>query len=87
MPSSYGNAPVDQSVTLGAANHGDRHNEIWAFVDDLSLKANSSDNKSTTAARPSASSVSIGYQWFDTTLNRPIWSNGTSWRYADGTAA
>lgn len=40
----------------------------------------------TTAARPSASVAGVGYQYFDTTLSRPIWSTGTGWVDAGGIA-
>lgn len=39
----------------------------------------------TTAARPSASSVGAGTMIYDTTLSIPIWSNGTVWKNAAGT--
>lgn len=38
-----------------------------------------------TASRPSASTVGQGAQWFDQTLHKPIWSDGTNWRDASGT--
>lgn len=41
---------------------------------------------STTAARPAASSVPAGGRFYDTTLSKPIWSDGTTWRDAMGTA-
>lgn len=37
-----------------------------------------------TASRPSASGSRKGSSWFDTTLNKPIWSDGTNWRDATG---
>lgn len=41
----------------------------------------------TTAQRP-AKSPFIGFMYFDTTLNRPIWARtSTTWVYSDGTAA
>lgn len=40
---------------------------------------------STTAARPTAAAAGVGGHLFDTTLGKPIWSNGTSWRDAAGT--
>lgn len=40
----------------------------------------------TTAARPSASAIVPGSQFYDTTLSKPIWSDGTAWRDATGTA-
>ena len=39
-----------------------------------------------TASRPSASAVGAGSQFFDSTLNRPIWSTGTGWVDAAGAA-
>lgn len=39
-----------------------------------------------TGSRPPASGYSAGAQWFDTTLSKPIWSDGTVWRDAAGTA-
>lgn len=39
----------------------------------------------TTANRPSASAVGNGSQFYDDTLNKPIWSDGTNWRDAAGT--
>ena len=40
----------------------------------------------TTAGRPSASAVGLGAQIYDRTLSKPIWSDGTVWRDATGTA-
>lgn len=39
---------------------------------------------STTVARPTASSAGIGAQYYDTTLSKPVWSDGTTWRDAMG---
>jgi hypothetical protein len=39
------------------------------------------------SARPDATSVGQGAQWFDATLNKPIWSDGTNWRDALGVLA
>lgn len=36
-----------------------------------------------TAERPTVNQ--IGYQYFDTTLGKPIWWNGTVWKDAAGT--
>jgi polygalacturonase len=37
-----------------------------------------------TAARPPAASVGVGAQVYDSTLSRPIWSDGSIWRDAAG---
>lgn len=39
-----------------------------------------------TASRPSASTVGAGAMFYDTTLSKPIWSDGTSWKDATGSA-
>jgi hypothetical protein len=38
-----------------------------------------------TGSRPSASTAGAGTMVFDSTLNKPIWSDGTNWRDATGT--
>lgn len=40
----------------------------------------------TTAARPAIANVEVGFAYFDTSLNKPIWSDGTGWRDAAGVA-
>ena len=40
----------------------------------------------TTATRPTASSQGVGAMIFDTNLNKPIWSDGSAWKDATGTA-
>lgn len=37
-----------------------------------------------TGARPAANTVPAGAQFYDTTLGKPIWSNGSAWRDATG---
>lgn len=39
----------------------------------------------TTAARPAASTAGAGAMVYDTTLSKPIWSNGSVWKDAAGT--
>lgn len=39
-----------------------------------------------TASRPPASTAGVGAMWFDTTLGKPIWSTGSAWVDATGTA-
>lgn len=39
----------------------------------------------TTAGRPAAATAGAGAMYFDTTLNKPAWSDGTNWRDATGT--
>lgn len=42
---------------------------------------------SVTAGRPAANTVEPGFSWFDTTLGKPIWSDGTVWVDAMGDLA
>jgi len=67
------------------------------FQKDLGLYFNSIDNftsavvnppSGTTTNRPVAVGsifIPIGFMYFDTTLNYPIWWNGTVWKNASGT--
>jgi len=48
---------------------------------------NTMQGTGTTAQRPNPAPF-IGYMYYDTTINRPIWASTlTTWRYSDGTAA
>jgi hypothetical protein len=40
--------------------------------------------RDTTANRPAAATVGVGAQFYDTTLNKPVWSDGTHWLDAVG---
>ena len=42
--------------------------------------------RNVTASRPSASGSGSGAMFYDTTLSRPIWSDGSTWRDAAGSA-
>lgn len=42
--------------------------------------------RGTTAQRPAAATVGAGAAFYDTTLSKPIWSDGTVWKDAVGTA-
>lgn len=41
-------------------------------------------NSGTTSTRPTIG-VIVGYMYFDTTINKPVWWNGTVWKDAAGT--
>lgn len=42
--------------------------------------------RGTSAQRPNAATAGKGFQYYDETLSRPIWSDGTGWRDATGTS-
>lgn len=67
-----GSATRDTSLYRSAAN---------VLKTDNTFKTGAS----VTGSRPAAATVGQGAQWFDTTLNLPIWSNGTAWVNAAGT--
>ena len=56
-----------------------------AFASLTSFPTTSKTGTGATGSRPSASTVGAGAQWYDTTLSKPIWSNGTVWKDAAGT--
>lgn len=41
----------------------------------------------TTSQRPTASVAGTGFLWYDTTLSKPVWSDGVTWRDAAGVVA
>lgn len=43
------------------------------------------ERASTTANRPTGSVLFDGFQWYDTTLDKPIWWNGSAWKDGTGT--
>ena len=53
------------------------HDENWQIINKLSTFGN-------IAERPKLNSEIKGYQYFDTTLNKPIWWTGTKWVDATG---
>lgn len=67
-----GDMPTDLALFRGSAN------VLMLGADDC-FKTGSN----VTGSRPSAT-VGIGCQFFDTTLSKPIWSDGSNWRDAVG---
>ena len=61
---------------------GDLSLEGTALVKALALAAVSAG---ATGSRPSAVIVGAGGQYYDTTLSKPIWSDGSVWRDSAGT--
>jgi hypothetical protein len=58
-------------------------NQVDSFTQGASIPASG-----TTAQRPITSvqvPLQVGQYYYDTTLDRPIWWNGTVWKKADGT--
>lgn len=72
----FGRGNIAPEVALGVSANG------FGLKTDhvLGLKT------STTGARPSAVSAGAGAEMYDTTLSKPIYSDGTVWRDAAGTA-
>ncbi|KRK51909.1 glycosyl hydrolase family 28-related protein [Companilactobacillus kimchii] len=50
----------------------------------MSLKPGTVGQSGTTANRPSAN-LYVGYQYYDTNLNKTIWYDGSAWKDANGT--
>jgi hypothetical protein len=94
------NAPLRPSKApnlLNAPREGYNANYFDQYSNVLRLYFNQVDNftqaasiplSGTTAQRPLQSlqaPLPIGQIYYDTTLDRPIWWNGTVWKKADGT--
>lgn len=70
---SSGSAATDLALSRSAAS------VLAMGTDDCFMTG-----KNVTGSRPSASAVGQGAQFFDTTLNKPIWSTGSVWVDATG---
>ncbi len=55
------------------------------YSNGYSYKLVEDDFRGVTSNRPNLTNYDIGFQYFDTTLNKPIWWTGTKW--VDGTGA
>jgi hypothetical protein len=69
---------LDESVTFEEGTANFVWAQITAFAGTIPPRA--------TSGRPAATAVAVGTRYYDTTLGKPVWSNGTAWRDAAGTA-
>ena len=70
------------ALNAGSSVSGDLSLEGTTLVRALGLAAVVAG---TTGNRPSAAVIGAGGQYYDTTLSKPIWSDGATWRDAAGT--
>jgi hypothetical protein len=75
------NSTMAAQFTQGAGNAA-----VAAFVGDVRAGRTVRSQAAVTGSRPSASTVGAGARFYDATLSKPIWSDGTVWRDAAGTA-
>ena len=57
----------------------DEIDDTWRYADGIKTEVN---RYGTTEQRPK--NIPIGFEYFDTTLNSPIWNNGATWVYPIG---
>lgn len=75
---------TDKTI-VGAINELDIESiKAEDFEDSSTIQISSIAKNGTTSARPT-NNLYIGLMYFDTTLNKPIWYNGTTWVDANGT--
>lgn len=84
-------------VVVGAQGPGGEAGAIFGSAQDVvfyreaaNVAALGADDvlktgRAVTGSRPAAATVGEGAQFYDTTLDIPIWSDGTNWRNAAGT--
>lgn len=75
--SSTGNIILDANSAVITDAPGVGRNFVLSGLGQRSPQGSTDD-------RPSASSAGVGAMWFDTTLSKPIWSDGSAWRDALG---
>lgn len=89
------NATAETGATAGSDLELRAYDDAGTFlVNALSVRrsdgrvafgAPAAAKNSTTASRPTATAAGAGANYFDTTLNKPVWSDGSNWRDAAGT--
>lgn len=76
---SINNNLIKNKIVCDSINHGVYNVQGNKIYDALGYDINIS-KRGTTNERPTFDDYSyIGFEYFDTTLNKPIWWNGTSW--------
>lgn len=81
-PSTTKLGTVYYDTDLGMPIFKSRQNtNVWCTAYGYSADYNI---KGSTAERPTISSSSVGFQYFDTTINKPIWWTGSNWIDATG---
>jgi hypothetical protein len=83
LPEVYPSAPTMQLPGWRTVIIGDNGSD--ASVISVATSDTIRTGRDTTGNRPAASGVGIGAMFYDTTLSKPIWSNGTVWKDAAGT--
>lgn len=87
---------AESSTATGSNWEIRRHNNAGAYMDTpLAIKRELGQVQiltypvqvfsATTANRPTPAAAGVGAHMFDTTLGKPIWSNGANWKDATGT--
>lgn len=73
---------------VGAAIDGDGHLVLTrtdGTLEDVGPIQATDFQPFPSTSRPNAATVGVGRPCYDTTLSKPIWSDGTQWRDATGT--
>lgn len=83
----YNDPPAAQiPAEEGQARLGSGRGPVELAGTSVNLHSPLKLNTKATSARPSAATSGVGAMIFDSTLGRPIWSNGTNWVDATGTS-
>ena len=87
------NIIIGNSADLEAINPATYKNTIFVFADKIgaykmaasgNLKGAKYRGQLTGALDSRPTGIEAGFQYFDTTLNKPIWWNGSAWVDATG---
>lgn len=77
-------SPIDDSLLIPGSNVSNLYNHAFIYIDADTYKEKYYKNEGNIKERPILSSTDIGYQYFDHTINKPIWWNGNKWVDANG---
>ena len=67
------------NIYIGGIYEGDKDKENFTFIADINKS-----NKGISINRPSLQDYDAGFEYFDTTLKKPIWWAGTEWVDSNG---
>ena len=87
------NIVVGNSADLESINPATFRDTIFVFADKIgaykmatsgNLKGAKYRGQLTGASDSRPTGIAVGFQYFDTTMNKPIWWNGSAWVDATG---
>lgn len=78
-------APLPSTDRISTDNRGTLSQWYQSWFSSIQYYLSAVGNNGVTAKRPTTG-LYVGYPFYDTTLQKPIWWNGSTWKDATGAA-